>query len=140
MFEQYLEHLGNRVVELDKKTNRHSKRFIGEDMYPQFQTHRGWDSQTVNDRIYIRYGDFWASQETYKFISVSHSHILTLSSCIYIIGIHASVSAFRIKLGQSELDICENDGNINYILYPGEGYEVYSDKPLTIEIIYRELL
>lgn len=140
MFEQYLEHLGNRVTELDKKHNRHSPRFVGYDMYPQFQSNRGWSSQTVDDRIYISYGDFWVSQETYKFISCAPKHILTLSSCIYIIGIYAEVSTFSITLGQTKLDIDKNSANINYILYPGEGYEIETDTPFTIEINYRELL
>ncbi len=146
MYEQYLTNLGNTIERIDRKTNRHSTRFVGQDMYPQFQTGNGWQSQSVDGRIYILVGDLWCSQETYKFISTAKSHVLTLSSMICIVGVSLQVPTFNnttLILGQAILDLSNNVGydiDINQILYPGEGYSVLADSDLTIEITYRELL
>ena len=144
MIEDYIVLLSDRIYALDKKHPKHSKRFIGHDMYPQVGSGGSWSKQDVNGQTYIHWGELWVSEQRHKFISPSSKQVLTLSSCFYIESVYIDIPTFVLRLGQIELDIHNKKGydvDINAILYPGEGYEVITHRDeLIIEINYRELL
>lgn len=144
MIEDYIVLLSDRIYSLDKKHTKHSKRFIGHDMYPQVGSGGSWHKQDVNGQTYVHWGELWVSEQRHKVISQSFKQVLTLSSCIYIESVSIDIPTFLLRLGQIELDINNKSGydvDINAILYPGEGYEIITQRDeLIIEINYRELL
>lgn len=143
ILEQIISQLYTDVKKNQKTHSRHSSRFVGLDMYPQVCTGRSWQSQNVDNEIYYIEGDIWVSSHKYKVITSERKKILTLSKCILVESFLINIPTFKLKLGEFEIDIedkNEYDKNIQRILYPNEGYEIFTKEEFTIEINFRELL
>lgn len=143
MIENIITDLFNNVKRIEKTNSKHSNRFIGQDMYPQIDTGGSWKSQIVGNDLFYHYGDIWLSAQKFKVISSEWQKVLTLSSCIFVESVYIDIDNFTFKLGDLTLDIKDKKDyyiDVQRILYPGDGYEVISDKYFTIELNYRELL
>ena len=143
MIENIISDLFSNVKRIEKNSNRQSSRFVGQDMYPQVGTGGNWHSQIVGGDLFYHVGDIWLSAQRFKVVSSEWQKILTLSSCILVESVYIDIDSFTLKLGDLTLDIKDKKGyyvDVQRILYPGDGYEVVSDKNFTIELNYRELL
>lgn len=137
MYENFLIKLDQKVNAYSKKNNRHSSRFIGEDMYPQFATGGSWKTQHVNGNIYTKCGDIWLNTTSYRILNNSRFGIFSINKVLYIESITVS-SPTIIRIADTLLDVSpENEYNL--IVFPMDDYEVFEDD-IYVEFILRELL
>lgn len=136
MYESFLLKLDQEVNGLKKKNYRNSPRFIGEDMYPQFNTCGSWRTQVFDNRVYFKSGDLWLSQDIFRIFTDSTTGIFSISKMFYIESITVS-SSCRLRIADTTLDI-DNKNDYHIIVYPYDDYEL--EKDVYIEFMMRELL